>query len=263
MNNRYLIGDVAKYLSLSRDTLRYYDKLGIVSPKKDEGNGYRYYNMDDIITLSYVMILKDVGISLDDIKEMIYNYSLKDMRLGILNQEKVIDKKIEELMNIKTKIRNFNNWCITAENYLNKFEIRECPKFLYTMEQVEIKESKLMDAIEKLRSNSYIKETVFSMLINKDVLFSSEIKDEHFYSGGSGIVEEEYVSDLKVFPSRKCLHTVIEITCDQWDSELVKIKDYIHNEGLIVEDNLLCRAIAFENKDGFPKDFYEIWIPVA
>lgn len=34
MNNRYLIGDVAKYLSLSRDTLRYYDKLGIVSPKK-------------------------------------------------------------------------------------------------------------------------------------------------------------------------------------------------------------------------------------
>ena len=263
MNNRYLIGDVAKYLSLSRDTLRYYDKLGIVSPKKDEGNGNRYYNMDDIITLSYVMILKDVGISLDDIKEMIYNYSLKDMRLGILNQEKVIDKKIEELMNIKTKIRNFNNWCITAENYLNKFEIRECPKFLYTMEQVEIKESKLMDAIEKLRSNSYIKETVFSMLINKDVLFSSEIKDEHFYSGGSGIVEEEYVSDFKVFPSRKCLHTVIEITCDQWDSELVKIKDYIHNEGLIVEDNLLCRAIAFENKDGFPKDFYEIWIPVA
>ena len=72
MNNRYLIGDVAKYLSLSRDTLRYYDKLGIVSPKKDEGNGYRYYNMDDIITLSYVMILKDVGISLDDIKEIIY-----------------------------------------------------------------------------------------------------------------------------------------------------------------------------------------------
>ena len=263
MKNKYLIGDVARYLFLSRDTLRYYDKLGIVSPKKDEKNGYRFYDMEDIITLSYVMILKDVGISLEEIKHMIYNYSLREMRDRILNQEELINKKIEELLNIKTRIKNFSNWCITAEEKLNKFEIISAPNFLYTKVKGEIKNTKLVNTIERLNSNKNIKETVFSIFISREIIDSKEIEDEFFSSGASGIVEDNFLSEYSIIPRRRCLNTVIEIKGDYWDNELTKIKKYLRDNNLKLVDDILCRAIAFENKDGFPKDFYELWIPIA
>ena len=40
--DRYLIGDVANLMGMSRDTLRHYEKRGLVTAKKAE-NGYRYY----------------------------------------------------------------------------------------------------------------------------------------------------------------------------------------------------------------------------
>ena len=39
---KYLIGDVANLMGLSRDTLRYYEKRGILSSQRGD-NGYRYY----------------------------------------------------------------------------------------------------------------------------------------------------------------------------------------------------------------------------
>lgn len=48
--DRYLIGDVANLMGMSRDTLRHYEKRGLVTAKKAE-NGYRYYTEADISRL--------------------------------------------------------------------------------------------------------------------------------------------------------------------------------------------------------------------
>jgi DNA-binding transcriptional MerR regulator len=40
----YIIGQVAKFLGISRDTLKFYEDKGLVRPKQDEENGYRKYN---------------------------------------------------------------------------------------------------------------------------------------------------------------------------------------------------------------------------
>ena len=47
---KYSIGEVSLRLGLSRDTLRFYEKKGIIQPKKEE-NGYRSYTYDDISRL--------------------------------------------------------------------------------------------------------------------------------------------------------------------------------------------------------------------
>ena len=43
MKNRFLIGEVSEYLGVSRDTLRYYEKDGLIGPVKRTDNGYRNY----------------------------------------------------------------------------------------------------------------------------------------------------------------------------------------------------------------------------
>ena len=50
----YRIGDVANLMGLSRDTLRYYEKRGILSSKKEK-NGYRYYTEEDIYRLFSIL----------------------------------------------------------------------------------------------------------------------------------------------------------------------------------------------------------------
>lgn len=65
----YSIQKTADLLQISKHTLRYYDKIGIMIPKKHE-NGYRYYEEQDIILLKYIGVLKFIGCSLKEIEEL-------------------------------------------------------------------------------------------------------------------------------------------------------------------------------------------------
>ncbi len=89
------ISQTAKILSLSKDTLRYYDKLGLVRPTRGE-NRYRFYTDMDVLLLKYVEVMKFAGLSLSQIGTVLYDVveqteENKFSTLGILK------KKREEL----------------------------------------------------------------------------------------------------------------------------------------------------------------------
>ena len=44
----FSIGQVSKMFNMSHDTLRYYDKIGLVKPSIRKENGYRYYSMKEL-----------------------------------------------------------------------------------------------------------------------------------------------------------------------------------------------------------------------
>ncbi len=54
---------------IPKDTLRYYDKEGFISPKR-HANGYRYYDENDITNLKTVVVMKYAHFSLAEIKAM-------------------------------------------------------------------------------------------------------------------------------------------------------------------------------------------------
>ena len=51
MNSQYKIGDISRLFNLSSEMIRYYEKMGIIDPIRDEKNGYRYYSIFDIYIL--------------------------------------------------------------------------------------------------------------------------------------------------------------------------------------------------------------------
>ena len=85
----YRIGDVANLMGLSRDTLRYYEKRGILSSKKEE-NGYRYYTENDIYRLFSILYQRKMDIGLDDL-EQIWS---QDMCVNSLSQ--LIQNRLKE-----------------------------------------------------------------------------------------------------------------------------------------------------------------------
>ena len=62
--------DLEKELKLSKHTIRYYEKEGLVTPQRDS-NGYRNYSDEDIQTLKLVKFLRGLDISIDDVKAII------------------------------------------------------------------------------------------------------------------------------------------------------------------------------------------------
>ncbi|WP_054940507.1 MerR family transcriptional regulator [Paenibacillus ihuae] len=67
MEKLYSIQDVSLILGIPKDTLRYYDRIGIVSPSRDD-NRYRRYSKNDLIDLMNIQIMQYADFSLEEIK---------------------------------------------------------------------------------------------------------------------------------------------------------------------------------------------------
>ena len=64
------IGELAKRAGVSVDTLRFWEKEGLISAERGT-NGYRYYGDDSLITLQFILSMKSLGFSLGAIAELL------------------------------------------------------------------------------------------------------------------------------------------------------------------------------------------------
>ncbi|RXZ78987.1 MerR family transcriptional regulator [Paenibacillaceae bacterium] len=93
------IGQFAKLVGSTVRTLRYYDKIELLTPKNYNQNGRKLYTRLDWELFQQIMILKHFGLSLNEIKEQMTNENLKNRDL-LLVQKQLIEKKQAELNDI-------------------------------------------------------------------------------------------------------------------------------------------------------------------
>lgn len=124
---KYLIGDVANMVGLSRDTLRYYEKRGILSARKAE-NGYRYYTDQDIMYLSHILYQRKMNIGLDDI-EMLCANSDNISLLNALTQTRIDEELREIRMHQQTiaRLKLTRTDCENIHHRLNIIELNHFP----------------------------------------------------------------------------------------------------------------------------------------
>ena len=66
------IGDFSKLGQVSVRMLRHYDQLGLLNPDQiDKFTGYRYYAVEQLARLNRILFFKDLGFSLQQIKELL------------------------------------------------------------------------------------------------------------------------------------------------------------------------------------------------
>ena len=67
----YSIQEIAKVAGTTSRTLRHYDEIGVVPPSRVGHNGYRYYDDRALVRLQRVLLLRDLGLGLDRIAEVL------------------------------------------------------------------------------------------------------------------------------------------------------------------------------------------------
>lgn len=94
MKDIYSIGEVVKKLDINKETVRYYEKVGLLSEPVRDKNGYRIYSKEDIEIIKFILIVKKFGFSLKEIRTLIHD----EILCGDIKSIKgIVKNKINEL----------------------------------------------------------------------------------------------------------------------------------------------------------------------
>lgn len=105
MKTQYKIGEIAKIFDISTDSLRFYEKEGLLVAKRDQ-NSYRVYSIFDIWKLNIIQTMKSLGISLGEIRNFLNNRSVANEKALLEKELSYIDKKISTLVYQKAQLIN-------------------------------------------------------------------------------------------------------------------------------------------------------------
>jgi len=112
----YTISELAREFDISTRTIRYYEEVGLLSPKRTSGN-QRIFTRKDRAKLKLILRGKRLGFSLEEIREMIEMYDVAGEPEQIRLTLKYGDKKLKE---IEEKIKELE---LLKEDLLNIREI--------------------------------------------------------------------------------------------------------------------------------------------
>ncbi len=105
MKDMFSIGELAGYQNISKQTLIYYDKIGLFRPAYiDPDNNYRYYTSNQIDYLDTILVMKEMGFSLAEIQEHMKSYTIDTSLIMLRKQLTVIEHQITHLQLIKNRL---------------------------------------------------------------------------------------------------------------------------------------------------------------
>lgn len=106
MKKYFSVGEAARAVHTTSETLRHYDRIGLVKPsRKDEWTNYRYYTEQDIVRLNTVRALQMMDLSLQEIKKVLDYDDLEKIVSFLARAEQKADEKIAALQYSKSKIQ--------------------------------------------------------------------------------------------------------------------------------------------------------------
>ncbi|MCD8211774.1 MAG: MerR family transcriptional regulator [Oscillospiraceae bacterium] len=266
---KYKIGEVSHILGISPDLLRYYEKKGIVHPRKGATNDYRYYEAWDINFLMDCIWYKGFHFSLEQVSHIISDSTADE----IADQ---LDMKIRELKEQSRRnellVRRAGEQradLMRLENQLGKCVLRNSPEFVRYLNR----RGDVYDSGEELQnvSQEWLEYMPFTHRCF-EIPVSAVQQDQ-----GAGRVRwgfsltPDYIRELGVktgppvehVKSRKCIYTVFTSQGKGQFSprKLQYVFQYASEHNLKPEGMICGNLLASLQYKGKLTGFFEAWVP--
>ncbi|MCM1991787.1 MerR family transcriptional regulator [Oceanirhabdus seepicola] len=266
MKEYYLIGEVAKIFDISADTLRHYDKIGLLKPIKLKNKIYRYYGVKQFDLLYMIQSLRLVDMSLNDIKVILYDKNLKKFSDYLGKQQIDIENQINDLIMMKESINKLKYRIDNLDRDINEIYIKKSPKMWAITMPIESDEDKfnLKNIIElnnKIDSKwASISDFVF--FSRKKELLQHKVK--YVKCGMISEYKGEFKScKVQVIPNRLYAFSVYRGNYGDITDTYSKMIDWIDKNGYLIEDDAMEKSIiSLSDKEDENEYIIEIWIPI-
>ncbi|MDL2217935.1 MerR family transcriptional regulator [Christensenellaceae bacterium OttesenSCG-928-M15] len=268
---KYGAGKIADLLGVSIETVRNYEKLGLISPARNDQNSYREYDAIDLNILRRVRTYSSCGLSVKQSADLILHGTVEDLAVSFGEMGASLSEKIrydmQLLIFLKQKQAHLSRIsamqstsCIENSPPMYGLQFREDLKFI-------------MDAqVESIfRDWSEMRPFAESMLkFSKDNFIEDGLHYFHGlcieeqYADFYGIAENEHIA---YYPARKCLYSfvknVFETKASAENSSLKVAKKDLERMGLTMVDDPFGRVLHTSKADGEYHHYIEVWIPIA
>lgn len=165
------IGKFAKLVGSTVRTLRYYDKIELLTPKKLNKNGRKVYTHLDWELFQQIMILKHFGLSLNEIKEQMTNQKFNNREL-LQVQKQLIEKKQLELndkLEVITRMERLYNIEGVSEEELDEFAFIMLDLFRREKSQIQIFEEHFINNKEILKEIKLLHDPEYKEKMDREI----------------------------------------------------------------------------------------------
>lgn len=191
--------DVSQITEVTKRTLYYYHEIELLVPTYIASNGYRYYSSKDISKLQTIQFLRELNLSLADIR-LYFSNSIEEKNIILENnyqrivaQRDQLNKMIHflnhHLVNHRKEEINMSKW--NNDNIQNQYEKEAEMKYSHTPYYHAFKENqKRLNSTEKQQNNKKTMERLHSFFDKMNELFIANYKINH-------VQVKQTISELK------------------------------------------------------------------
>lgn len=265
---KFTIGEVSSILGIPIDTLRYYDKIGLLTSHDRDANNYRYYYLEQFDSLITIRMLRAMDVPIDRIQVLLTDDSLNDMRELLSNKQKDIDRQLTYLKHLSQKLDFLKDQFQRFEDTDVIELVKSNPSWVFLtdsiMESTDKKiGSKVQEQVNKISSHQeWIAFCHIISIVSMENLIAGQY---HSYLNNGILSTFPMEDDTGVFQKVEpcfCARKYVVIGREdytQLDEHYEQMKAFIHKRGLKIAGNSL--EINLYNQ--YNKHYIEIYIPVT
>lgn len=247
MHKGLLAQEFADLCGVSKDTLLYYDRIGLFSPELIAENGYRVYSLDQVHTFDLLLILRDSHLPLKQIKKYLTSRNPEEMLELLKGQSHSIQEKIQELKRLQRRLELTVN---RMESGLKQDQrepgIQECEEKLYvvmpvaseTLRNRKLRMALVREFLHSCREKGIQGDYLRGAVISKERLQKGCFEKEFFCVCIEDTADAEQAGELYI-KQPKGLYGVLRHYGGYRDlpSSYEKLVKYIHSQGLNICGN--------------------------
>lgn len=127
----FKIGQLAKLADVTPDTVRYYEKQGMMEHSERTEGGYRLYSSQDLQHLRFIRYAKQLGFTLGTIAELLSiridpeHHTCKESKSIVDARLQEVEDKLIELMRMRDSLKRLSNACCGSAHNSNYCSILE------------------------------------------------------------------------------------------------------------------------------------------
>jgi DNA-binding transcriptional MerR regulator len=112
------IGNLAKQLSITTRTIRYYEEIGLMGASKRSSGGTRSYNRNEVLRIKFILKLKELGISLKEMLSLADTFDTHNQNFDTITPKVLeildlhigkIDDKVAKLTSLRSDIVSYRS----------------------------------------------------------------------------------------------------------------------------------------------------------
>ena len=227
----YTIKQMSKAVGISTDMIRFYEKMGLITPIRDQNNNYRLYTYEDSKTIIMIKIYTNLGISLKSCQAM---FCEQKMNQGVEQLKTHVDKLKKERNFIDKRIEVSSQMLQSLNEYQNgiKYHIyQRQPMIVYPSFVNDYDEVDIDNPINEMYDDYPIYSYYFR--IKKDLILDQDI---NIYPNDIGIMAYGKLKGVdrpfEVICKRRVFRTWIEKK-----KEVPLLREHLDEVLTIIKDN--------------------------